>query len=352
MKMRFIMLLCLLLVAGAAGAAIYRTTASGGVALQETNQDAVRSTGLVDPIDKRLASGFTPDGDTLLAAPPADAAKLRDPQRIVFAHLDSDDPDSRDAAGVDWSAVEKDLSKAVGRPVVDLTYDSSPQQLSAVREGRITLVALHAADTPFLVNQYGFHPVAVLGDPGKGASGNRLDLIVPATSAIQDPAGIRGHTLTCTLPSSITGYRAGIALLMANQQLRPDVDYLINWSLKQKASITGVAGGEYEAACVSDDKLQSMLDKGQVKSSEYRTIYQSDVFPRTTIGYFYDLKPEIAAKVTTALLAYAPADASDFHLLPVDYKKDFALVREIDARFDPRLDSKIKAHAAGPTTAP
>ena len=351
MKIRLIVILCVALAAGAGGAAFYRSVDSGGAAQRATEQEAVRTTGLTDPTDKRLASGFTADGDTLLAAAPTDPAKLRDPRKIVFAHLDADEPDSKDSTGVDWKGVERQISKAVGRPVADAVYDSSPEQLDGLREGQLTLVALHAADTPFLVNQYGFHPIAVLGDVGKGANGNRLDLIVPANSAIRNPSDLRGHTVTCTLPSSITGYRAGIVLLMANQQLRPDVDYLINWSLKQKTSIAGIAAGQYEAACVSDDKLQSMLEKGQIKTLAYRTIYQSDVVPRTTVGYFYDLKPELAAKISSALIAYVPASADDFHFLPVDYKRDFAVVREIDSRFDPRLDSKIKAHAAA-TTAP
>ena len=209
-----------------------------------------------------------------------------------------------------------------------------------MRAGKITVVALHAADTPFLVNEYGFHPVAVLGEPGGGASGNKVDLIVPANSPIHGPADVKGHTLTCTVPSSITGYRAAIALLMADNQLRPNVDYLVNWSLKQKASILGVADGTYEAAAVSDDKLQSMLDKGQVKKSAFATVFQSGVLPRTTVGYFYDLKPDLAAKVSVALLAYVPAATDGDRFLPVDYRKDFALVRDIDDRFDPRLDSK------------
>jgi phosphonate transport system substrate-binding protein len=351
MKMRHIAILCLALGAGGAGAVVYKAVASGGAAMRTTEQEAVSSAGLVDRVEKHLAPGYTADGDTLLAAAPTDPAKFRDPQQIVLAHLGTEDPDSKDSAGVDWQAVEKQISTATGRPVVDATYDSSPQQLDGLREGRMTLIALHAADTPFLVNQYGFHPVAVLGESGKGANGNRLDVIVPAGSSIQTLGELRGHNVAFTLPSSITGYRAGIVLLMDKQQLRPNVDYQIIWSLKQKTSIAGVAAGQYEAACVSDDKLRSMVEKGQVKPSSYRVIYTSDVVPRTTIGYFSDLRPELAAKIAAALTAYKPADADDFSFLPVDYKRDFALVRQIDDRFDPRLDTKIKAHA-GPTTAP
>ena len=352
MRIRLLPMLVLLVVAGVAGAAIYRASARPTEGERLAEQAAVRATGLVEPVGKRLASGFTPAGDTLLAAPPADPKRLRDPDSIVFAHLDSSDGDSRDYAGVDWRGLEKRLGDATGRPVVDAAYDASPAQMSAIHNGRVTLVALHAADTPFLVNHYGFHPVAILAGGGTaGAVGNKLDLIVPAASPIRSPADLRGQTLACTVPSSITGYRAAVALLMADQQLRPDVDYLIVWSLKQKASIRGVADGTYPAAAVSDDKLQSMLKAGDVKADAVRTVYQSDVIPRVTVGYFYDLQPELASKLTAGVLSYSPPSADAGRFLPVDYRKDFALVREIDDRFDPRLD--VTPHGdGGPTTAP
>ena len=81
------------------------------------------------------------------------------------------------------------------------------------------------------------------------------------------------------------------------------------------------------------------------------------MIPRTTIGYFYNLKPEFAAKVQDAIKTYVGGDATGattrpLRFLPVDYKKDFQLVREIDDRFDPRFDYKTKKAAATATTAP
>ena len=141
---------------------------------------------------------------------------------------------------------------------------------------------------------------------------------------------------------------------MKDENLRPNVDYTLIWSLKQKASIQGIAQNQYEAAAISDDKLQSMLKSGDIKSSDYRVIYQSEVIPRLTIGWFYNLKPELADKIRQAIISFqpektastaadsdnAPDIAAQMHFVPVDYKKDFQLVRLIDNSFDPRLDSK------------
>ena len=179
-----------------------------------------------------------------------------------------------------------------------------------------------------------------------GASGNHLDIIVPANSAITQLSELRGHSLVCTVPSSITGYRAAIVMLLSDQGLRPNVDYMVTWSLGQKKSITGVADRSYEAAAISDDKLKSLLDKGEVNQSQYHVLYQSGVIPSTTIGWFYNLNPKLAEQIRDAILSFSPTTSPDggtpMRFLAVDYKKDFQTVRQIDDQFDPRLDSKTK----------
>jgi len=364
MVARLAMFACLLVAVGFAGNALWQTH-KAAESEQQSYDASVRATGLIDANPKKLAAGFTDSQGTLLADPPTDPAKLLDPRAIVVGHLE--DKDDSDTPGISWSDFDKHLSAALGRPVTDTVVENGPSQLGKIKAGKITIMALHAADAPFLVNNCGYHPIAVMGDES-GASGNRMDLLVPANSPLAHPSDLKGeHTLTCTGPLSIVGYRAAIVLLLQNENLRPNVDYLMSWSLGQKESIAGIARGTYEAAAVSDDKLHSCLAKGYVKistasgsekvplkESMYKIIYQSDVFPRTTIGYFYNLKPELAGKIHDAILSYKPVstdeDDQPMHFVPVDYKKDFALIREIDDRFDPRLEPKAKEAAA--TTMP
>jgi phosphonate transport system substrate-binding protein len=346
---RWIVWLCLLAAIVYSADAVRRTL-QASEQTKQTDADVVQSAGLVTPVTKGLAPGFTDSQGRLLADPPSDASQLSDPQTIVFAHLPPSDKDSETAADVSWPQFEAHLSAVTGRKVTDMTFDNSPEQLAMIKQGQITLVSMHPADAPFLVNNFGYQPVAVLGDQN-AASGNHLDIMVPAKSTITTLDELRDHTLTCTAPSSITGYRAAIALLMELNGLRPNVDYFINWSLKQKDSIQGIVSGQYEAAAISDDKLQSMLKNGDVTDSSYRIIYRSDTIPRTTIGYFNNLNPDLAAKVRDAVQSFAPdASSADtaVRFISVDYKKDFQLVREIDDRFDPRLDAKTKHASAAP----
>jgi phosphonate transport system substrate-binding protein len=354
MLARVVLLLCLVAAIAYAGSAYWETRQATS-SQRQTDAEAVRTMGIVDTPPKKLAANFTDVSGTLLADPPTDAAKLIDPPALVIGHLEDADSDS---LAIDWTEFDKHLAKATGKPVTDMSVENGPSQIDNISSGKINIMALHGVDAPFLVNNCGFHPVAVLGDES-GVWGNRLDLIVPANSPISKPSDLKGKTLTCTGPRSIVGYRGAIVLLLQNEGLRPNVDYFVSWSMGQTESIDGVAHGTYPIAAVSDEKLHSLMrskhEEKRITESQYKLIYQSDVFPRTAIGYFYNLKPDLANKVRDAVLSFKPAETEDgdkpMHFMPVDYKKDFALVREIDDRFDPRLEPKTK-HAAAPATRP
>jgi phosphonate transport system substrate-binding protein len=307
---------------------------------------------------KHLAAEYSDKTGRLLADPPADPSRLIDPDAIEVAYIDDVDAD---ASEVDWREFQAHLAEVTAKKVNIRSYTNSVEDVTAVREGKIQVVALHAADTPYLVNNAGFIPVAVLANEGN-ATGHRLDLAVPAASAIQTLADIKGHSLTCTMPLSISGYRAAVALLMQDAHLRPNVDYYITFSLSQKRSVLGLAQpkGAFEVVSVADDKLQKQLSKGKIKASDFRMIYQSPVIPRTTIGYVYNLKPDLAEKVRQAIVGFAnnggaedDATGKPSRFFPVDYKKDFEFIRKIDDSFDPRLGGKPPKtkDASGPSTA-
>jgi phosphonate transport system substrate-binding protein len=341
---RFILFLCLaaaVIYVGVAGIQLVQENKF----LRENQASTVASTGLVAPGSKHLDAKFTDKDSRLLADPPASSDQWLNPEQIVVAHISGTD----ETPGTSWADWEAKLSQVVGKKVVDQVYTNSVSQTAAAGSGKVTLLALHAADAPFLVNNYGFEPLAALGDQS-GINGNRLDLIVPAGSLVAKPEDLREHKLVCTVPSSITGYRAAIAVLMQDKGLRPNVDYEIIWSLSQKESINGIVAKKYEAAAVSDDKLQSMLAKGTIDASQYKIIYQSPVIPRTVIGCFFNLNPTLAGKLRDAILAIdsggattSPSDVMKF--LPVDYKGDFQFVRNIDDQFDPRFDAQKNVRA-------
>jgi phosphonate transport system substrate-binding protein len=339
---RIVLFLCLIAVmfyVGIAGMNVIRDKET----LRQTEDRTVATAGLTTSGGKTLAPKFSDSQGRLLADPPASPDQWIDPAEVVVAHIAG----TEETPGVSWLQWEARLAKAIGKKVVDQVYRNSADQIADAASGKVTLLALHAADTPFLVNNYGFEPLAVLGNES-GINGNRLDIIVSAGSGIASPADLKGHSLVCTVPSSITGYRAAIAVLMKEQNLRPNVDYEITWSLGQKRSITGVAEKKYEAAAVSDDRLQALVADGTIQASQFKTIYQSPVIPRTTIGCFYNLKPVLADQLRQAILSFGDSTATTapdaMHFLQADYKRDFQFVRAIDDQFDPRFDAQKSSH--------
>ena len=251
------------------------------------------------------------------------------------------------------------MAQVTGKHVETQMYTNAPGDVLAVKDGKIHVIALHAADAPYLVNNAGFIPVAVLGT-STGAIGNHLDLAVGANSKVKSLADLRGHNLTTTNTASITGHRAAVAVLLQEAGLRPDIDYSIGYSFSQTRSILGVANGEFEAVALSDDKLQTLLKAGRLQPTDYRIIYESQVIPRFTIGYVYNIEPELAAKIGKAILEFKNEGASSddneqpMHFVPVDYKRDFEFVRKMDESFEPRLGPKPPKPKAGlpPTDQP
>ena len=93
------------------------------------------------------------------------------------------------------------------------------------------------------------------------------------------------------------------------------------------------------AAAIASDVLDRDLGSA-IKESQYRVIFKSaDNYPRAGLGYVYNLKPELAAQIRKCLLEFpwkntsvakhfGPAGQTKF--LPVNYKDDWAKVREID----------------------
>jgi len=346
----FVRIVAFLILTGCVGYAVIaaQRTMLENQRVRNSQASIVAASGLTSAGHKGLASKFTDAKGRLLADPPASSDQYLNPDVIVVAHIDG----PGETPGTSWADFEDHLSQVTGKKVVDQVYTNSADQVAAAASGKVTLLALHAADTPFLVNNYGFEPLAVLGD-NSGVAGNRMDLLVPASSSIQSPADLRNRRLVCTVPSSITGYRAAIVTLMQDEGLRPNVDYEIIWSLKQKLSIEGVAKKQYQAASVSDEKLQSLEEKETIKASDVRVIYQTPVIPRTTIGCFYNLNPVLAQELQKAILTPMPSDAPStapttgpttapglLRFLPVDYKQDFQFVRNMDDQFDPRFDAQ------------
>jgi phosphonate transport system substrate-binding protein len=184
----------------------------------------------------------------------------------------------------------------------------------------------------------GFVPVC--GIPtADGTALTHTEIIVTPDSSLQKPIDLKGHELTLTEPGSNSGYKAPLVLLRSQFGLQPMSDVHPRYSGSHEASIAGIASKQYEAAAVASDMLARAVAAGDIKTDQYRTIYTSESFPTAGLGYVYNLKPDLAAKVKDALLSYdwkgTPIEevftgVKTTKFVPVNYKDDWSLIRRID----------------------
>ena len=109
--------------------------------------------GLVQPVQKHLAPEYSDKDGRLLADPPSNRKDLLDPDTLVLAHYIDADVDKQ---LVDWEALQADLAQATGKTVLLQEYLNTADDVAAVKAGAIQIVALHAADAPYVVNNAGF----------------------------------------------------------------------------------------------------------------------------------------------------------------------------------------------------
>jgi phosphonate transport system substrate-binding protein len=292
-----------------------------------------------------LAKNFTDADSDLIADPPSDPSKLLDPEVLIFTTLGSDLAQEEEI----WKDFVDHLAKVTGKKVeLQVRRYQSQPDLDDIREGRTHIQSLNTGMVPTAVNLAGYVPVAVMAN-AEGKFGYQMEILVPKDSPVQSPKDLKGKSLAVTSPFSLSSYRAPVVLLESEFQLAPFRDYeLLNAGMQEHA-ISGVAQRRYAATAVANDYMKRILERSDISPDAVRSIYKSKSFPPAAFGYTYALKPELAAKVKDAFLnfdwkgtslekGYQAADQSKF--VPVNYKEDFAGVREIDARLKSLAEKK------------
>jgi phosphonate transport system substrate-binding protein len=181
-------------------------------------------------------------------------------------------------------------------------------------------------------------PLCALGK-ADGSFGYVMELLVPAGSSIKDPSQIKGHKVTFTRLDSNSGCKAPLVLLKEKYNLLPERDYQWGFSLGHEDSIKRVAAKELEVVPVASDILARMVENKEVDPSAFVSIYKSERFPPATIGYAYNLAPELRDGIRETFLKFdwkgtglakqfGPEGKEKF--VSVNYKDDWANTRRID----------------------
>ena len=266
----------------------------------------------------------------MLADPPTDKSKWKNPSTLIFTYTPIEDPAVYQKI---FANFQEHLGTCTGKKVVYYQVQSNAAQIEAMRAGRLHLGGFSTGSTGYAVNLAGAVPFAVKGD-ATGPRAYRMAVIVKADSAFQKLTDLKGKKIAHASPSSNSGNLAPRSLLPA-EGLTPDKDYKPLYSGKHDQSIMGVNSGDYDAATIADDVLERMAKRGVVKAENFRTLYRSPPFITSSFAHAHDLDPALATKLKECFMNYkfTPEMTREFNgddrFHAANYQRDWAVVRRV-----------------------
>lgn len=286
-----------------------------------------------------LDPAYTDANGDLVADPPTDPARLLSAEQVrelAFSVVATEDPEKAQAQ---WKDFLTALAKGTGRPVKYLAEIATvEEQVRAVREGRLHVTAFNTGQVPTAVNTAGFVPLFCIADEA-GRYAYEMEILVRADSPVQSPAELKGKTVGLTALSSNSGGKAPLVLLKEKFGLLPGRDYDYRFSGDHVRAVKELVGGKYDAVCVANDQLARAVGAGLIRPEQVRSIYKSETFPPLCFGVPHNLPLDLVDKIKAVFTAFRFEGTSVGELYkaqgktrfaPVDYARDWKLVRDVD----------------------
>jgi phosphonate transport system substrate-binding protein len=292
-------------------------------AFQAAAQDACANRGELDAL-------YCDENRDLVADPPKDARKFRNPSTLVFTYTPVEDPAVYEDV---FKPFTDYLSKCTTKRVVFYQVQSNAAEIEAMRSGRLHVGGFSTGPTNYAVNLAGAVPFAVKGN-AKEWQGYQLVFVVKKDSPYQKLADLKGKKVAHVQPSSNSGNLAP-RVLFPKEGLVPDQDYKVLYSGKHDQTVMGVLSGDFDGGPVASDVFKRMIERGQVKAEDFRIIYRSQTFPTSSFAYAHDLEPKLRDTMLkcfydfrfTAEMQKAFDGADRF--FPITYREHWAVVRQV-----------------------
>ncbi len=270
------------------------------------------------------------DANRDMVADVPEATRQRDPSTLVFAYTPVEDPA---LYANQFRPFTDFLTQCVGRRVVYFQVTSNAAQVEAMRSGRLHIAGFSTGPTAFAVNLAGAVPFAIKGNEREFES-YRLVVLVRADSPFQQMSDLKGRRVAHTSATSNSGNLAPRAFF-PGLGLVPDTDYRVLYSGGHDRSVMGVNAGDYDAAPVASDVFNRMVQRGQVRGENFRTIWTSDPFPTSSFALAHDLRPELAERIRNCFFEFRFPEAmrrdlgGNDRFWPATYAAQWAPVRAV-----------------------
>lgn len=275
---------------------------------------------------------YCDENKDLVADPPKDPARLKNPSTLAFSYSPVEDPAIYEKI---FTPFTEYLARCTGKRVAYYRVQSNAAEIEAVRLGRLHIAGFSTGSTIQAVNQAGAVPFTAKGNETE-LLGYRLLLIVKKDSPFQKPADLRGKKVAHVQPTSNSGNLAPRVLFPA-LGLTPDRDYKVLYSGKHDNSITGVINGDYDGAPVASGVFRRMALRGQIRESDVRVIWRSELFPTTSFAYAHDLDPKLRDSIVKCFYSYRfPNEMQKIfegadRFVPITYQQHWDVVRKVAA---------------------
>ncbi len=165
------------------------------------------------------------DNRDLVADPPRDPARFRDPSTLVFADTPVEDPALHASQ---LRPFMEYLTRCTGKRAVHFPVTLNAAQIEAMRSARLHIAGFSTGPTAFAVNLAGAMPRAVKGKE-HGCESHRLAVVVRADPPLRQMSGLKGKHVAHIPATSNSGNLVPRAFFPELGQV-PDQDHLAETS--------------------------------------------------------------------------------------------------------------------------
>ncbi|PXY35931.1 phosphate/phosphite/phosphonate ABC transporter substrate-binding protein [Prauserella flavalba] len=229
-----------------------------------------------------------------------------DADTLVFASIPSEESTSLQEA---FQPVIDMLEQETGKQIEFQQATDYAAIIEGQRAGKID-IAQYGAFSYVLARNSGVETTAVAsqveekgGEPGYQSYG-----IVNAASPVRDLAGFQGKKTCFVDPGSTSGYLYPTAGLI-NEGIDPESGITPVMAGGHDASVLAVASGQCEVGFAMDSMVDTQLiQKGQLKQGDVRTVWRSEVIAGPPIAVSDELDPALRGKIARAIQEKANVD--------------------------------------------
>lgn len=244
-------------------------------------------------------------------------------------------PPAEDASSYNESFADlfTHLESCLDRKVIFYPIHSNEAEVEAMKAGRIHIASFSTGTMISAVNHAGAVPFAAKGD-ANGLRSMQLLVLVRNDSPFQSLADLKGTRVAHSSKHSSTGHLLPLSIF-PKEGIIPGEDYQIIFTNKHHLSISGVKSGDYHAATVTSEIFERMIDREEIRRSDYRILFEYGPLPAPAFTYKNTLAPQLQQEIQTCFFNFSFSEVmqkaylNSDRFVPVNYRERWTIPRAI-----------------------